>query len=572
MARGDVITTIRAVDRTGPGLASARAGVASFGRMAAASTTGVITGTIVSQTAFAAVRALQDEIRAGFDFTLEQERLNLQLSFLVDSVADAQKFIKSFSAETPFLLTDVANAFKVTATIIGGSSDEIEEHVRRFSDAFAIFGSGTSADMQRFSVHYARVVNQLQNGNNDILESLNELRDNGFIKLRDEINRLAKAGDHDTALALFLQDLERAKGGAAELSQTTVGLISTYQGLKEQLSGLVAENALPTLRLILKSVNEEMQEAVDYFEGKDVDAEGNLFVRIGESVEWALRMLRAFNDDFAVMSARIGGLGDADVSTMDRLIPGRELYLRFQAAGAAAEAERQRIADRNHREFIEELEYERRRREGGGRRGGGTTTRTPRPSPTVAPTGMQPADYLGYTGSGLGPRGQPADYGRTAIPFIRATRPDVGHAMSLPDISDKLTVANEDAVAIGDVAHRDAQDALRVAQQIMSGVDAVAAGLQKGGTGGFFQSIGGVLGTIGQLALLANPATAWALPLAIAGTGAAAAGRYLPGAGGDRSPARQGGYGPQGGIQVNTSVYLEDDAIANAVGNARLYS
>ena len=130
---------------------------------------------------------------------------------------------------------------------------------------------------------------------------------------------------------------------------------------------------------------------------------------------------------------------------------------------------------------------------------------------------------------------------------------------------ERALVAEEQREEAMEKAHDDAQKALRVAQGVLRGVDEIAAGVQKGGLGGFLQGAGGVLG---MLAMIPGPHQ---VPLAIAAGGLQMAGRYAPGRGDDRAPARPGGYGPQpwrpnGGFGSGVTVHMDADGLAADLG------
>ena len=136
---------------------------------------------------------------------------------------------------------------------------------------------------------------------------------------------------------------------------------------------------------------------------------------------------------------------------------------------------------------------------------------------------------------------------------------------------EEFTQHNEEVSReIGDEAHRDALRALHVSQSVLSGIDRIAAGIQQGGKSGFFGAIGGVLANIGTLALAANPATAWALPLAIAGTGVSTASRFFgrrgeTGASSPRAGSR-GGAARAPVVNVHNTVMIDGDEMMTTVG------
>lgn len=559
--RAEISARVVVRDDTARGLGQAKSSINSFAKLAAATTSGVIGGQIVSQAAFAAVRRLREEVRQGFDFAIEQERLRLQLGYLVDDVRGAEDFIRRFSAETPFQLQEVARSYKTLATIIGGGTDEIEGHIRRFSDAFAIFGSGSAADMQRFSVHYARVVNALKNGNDDILESLNELRDNGFIKLRDEINRLAKAGDHDAALALLLRDLERAKGGADELAGTTAGLISTYEGLKVQLLGLAAEASLPAVNELMRSLNTELQEALDHFSGESL-ADDNWIVAVGESLRLAVGWLREFSAAVEVLEARLTAMRDLEYSPWQGVPWGpRRLGLQLQAGELAADEARRRIRDRRSGGDVFLAPP------GGGRGGGGGLggpgdvggpTGTPGDPVEVRVAGLIPGidwtsdDVVGAHQRLRGlarPGGEPMTLFGGPYPLVGLPPAGAGTGGEL------MAAANEIAEDARDTAHSDAMRLFSVSNQIL-GV------LSSGASGGGL--VGGILGAIAPF--LPSPFNFIAGGVAASLSSGArlsargGGGGARPGGGADAAPATYAG----GGL---TTVNLNTDDLAAHLGS-----
>lgn len=591
MARGDVVTRIIAKDQTAAGLTAAKSKIGSFARDAATITTGVIGGQIVSQAAFAAVRALQSEIRKGFDFAVGQERLRLQLGYVVDDVKSAMDFIKTFSAETPFMLQDVSKAYRLMATVIGGSSAEIEAHTRRFADGFALSTAESGADMARFAQHYVKVVSQLETGNDDILESLKELSFNGFQVMVNDINKLAKAGDHTAALNLFIDGMERSKGGADLLSQSTYGLISTFAGLKVQLTGLLAEEALPYLKSTLRETNEQLSIAIKHFEGEDIDVENNWIVKIAKKVVEATEVIRNELADveatFAAFAARMNAFGEIDFASvranrrglvgelMDAMAEGDKAYEQVWNMHGLERRVRE-IARLNNREGIGRNPLT---SGGGGSGGGGGGGGVGVPSvdadgavkvSVVRAPGLtgagQPLDYAGHTGGQLGSHGQPLDYGETPTPFIR-TRPleGFGYEAMLPDIRDTLTVADENRLSIGDVAHEDAQRSLNVAVQTMHGVTQLVRAAQQGGKRGFFGALGGFLSTIAPF--VPGP---WQLPMAFAGGTIGAITSFSGGgssSGNDRvDRARNRGLGVSGSGVITVNV--NTDSMASDMGHA----
>ena len=113
----------------------------------------------------------------------------------------------------------------------------------------------------------------------------------------------------------------------------------------------------------------------------------------------------------------------------------------------------------------------------------------------------QPLDYAGFTGSGLGPRGQPSDYGPTGQPYIRTGAwGGFSHQAVLPDIRDTLTVADASRQEIGDVAHEDAVKGINIATQSLHGINQLVAAARQGGARGAFAALGGILSGLAPFA------------------------------------------------------------------------
>ena len=232
MARnsGDIVSKIRVVDATRPGLNSAKRNITSFAR----DTSSVVTGILASQGVAAAGRSLGGVIAEGFNTLQFQQTLKTQLDIVLREtkrVEGAFDFINEFATRTPFLLNDVGDAYRQVAIQIGGSAQEMETWIKRIADVAAL----ANMPLNEIAATVGRAVSFIRGGQTagDELRRLTEV---GAITndIRKDVEALLKAGDTQGALAALTEGLGMAEGAAAAAARTIGGLLSTLRGVVGQ--------------------------------------------------------------------------------------------------------------------------------------------------------------------------------------------------------------------------------------------------------------------------------------------------------------------------------------------------
>jgi len=206
-------------------------------------------------------------LKQAFEF----ERYETQFKILLGNLEDARAHIKDlqeFSARTPFQFGDIAQASRQLLVfsdgVMGGRAS-----LELLGDAAAVSGR----QIQEVSFWVGRAYSAIASGR-PFGEAAMRLQEMGILSgsARGEIEDLSKAGASNAQIwAVLSREMEKAKGGMDELSETGEGLTST---LKDNWKLAVADLGAEFMDL----AKDDIKAIIDAL--KDLRADGTL-------TEWA---------------------------------------------------------------------------------------------------------------------------------------------------------------------------------------------------------------------------------------------------------------------------------------------
>ena len=482
----DITARVRVQDRTKGGLNQAKRNVSRFAREVKGITAGVVGADLISSAGRMALQRVEAFFRAGIDFTKAMETANAQFKVLLGTggLAEGQvNFIRQFAADTPFFIQQVTAASRLLVQFIG-NTQEANKYLSLVGDAAA----GAGADIENVALWWGRFVDAARAGR-PVGEATARLQELGLITghARSEIEELIEAGKGLEAIQTGENALRRTEGAMGELRETLAGAIDTATNATQEFASVALE---------VNGINEALKDGANAW------------------TDWMNAMAAAAEEaakrekDWQNITAE----GETDIESIARGYNERGARLR-----------RDRIAARQAASGIygPGLSFP----TIGGRWNivGGAIPGADRvPPPVLDPDEIEAPDLIPRT-SILRPRPwriRPPRVG-TQTPF-GITRFDMGlpHADDFPDMLDNLTTGQEE---IGDTAHSDAELALGVARDMLSGINAINAGINRGGPGGALGVVGGILGILAGIPTLGAGTAAWLGFASAVGVGASGA-------------------------------------------------
>jgi len=207
--------------------------------------------------------------KAFFDANTQVENLEVKFNTLLGGAEQAKarvKELRDFSARTPFQLEEVANASRVLETLTKGALST-GDALRMVGDAAAMSGD----QFDNLAMWVGRAYDGLQS-NRPIGEAMMRLQELGLVSgdARNKIEELTKQARGKEGWTILKAELERARGGMEQLSQTTTGQISTMKDLAKQMmvnlggTGFL-KTAISRMNTFLQTTNEtlEAQQALN---------------------------------------------------------------------------------------------------------------------------------------------------------------------------------------------------------------------------------------------------------------------------------------------------------------------
>ena len=527
MARNDITARVKVRDGTGPGLRAAKRNVSRFASDVRGVTTGVLGADLISSAGRAAMHRVEQFFRLGIEYTKAIEASQAQFRTLLgtDSAAAAQlRFVRDFAAETPFFIQQVADANRLLVQFTGSATDA--------NKALSLVGNaaaGAGADVSNVALWWGRLLDGLRN-NRPVGESLARLQELGIIggSTRGAVEALVKANKGLQAEQIITADVtEKFDGAMQRLRETMGGAIDTAINATEELSATALEvsGVSAALTLGANAGTEWANAAVRNMERlNNVKFSPQVLAVLAYTASQGQASF--FVRLFRMLGADTPGQGGGE----DVSLPG-------PWNTGASPTPGQAWLDAGGRQLLEAARNPRQRR-------------------------MQHHPMLR----------RPMFGSINLAQLLGRARAESWWAGSsgemLPDLRDRESIINIEEITgeAKDLAHRDAQRALQVAQSVLSGIDRIVAGIQQGGKSGLFGAIGGIL--MSAAAFVPGP---WQIPALIAGAGVNYGARYFGARSGETgaSSPRSGGRGGATRapvVNVHNTVMIDGDDMMTTVG------
>ena len=183
----------------------------------------------------------------------EREKLTQTFSVLLGSVDEAAKRIQDlsrFAVETPFQLSELANANRLLQ-VFGGEVLGNIDMLRQLGDV----AGATNNDLESLSFWFGRIVATTKSGVIDG-EALRRLQEMGILshEARKEMEKMGRTRDVSKVLEVWRKNTERFNGGMKTLSRTMSGLTSTFKDEINESLVQFGEQLLPSAKTAMDSL------------------------------------------------------------------------------------------------------------------------------------------------------------------------------------------------------------------------------------------------------------------------------------------------------------------------------
>ncbi len=202
-------------------------------------------------------------VKSFLNASSEVENLETEFKVLLKSADDARGRIKElakFAESTPFEMKQVAQASKILETFTKGALST-GDALRTVGDAAAITAE---KDFANLAMWVGRAYDGLQN-NRPVGEAMMRLQELALVsgEARGQIEKLQKEAKGKEAWNVLWSELQKAKGGMVELSETATGLESTIRDqLKSAMRQFMDAGAWDAYKNTLVTIRSTMDDMI----------------------------------------------------------------------------------------------------------------------------------------------------------------------------------------------------------------------------------------------------------------------------------------------------------------------